>query len=31
MPGQHLHQIVDPAGVAERLITMAERLTPPPR
>ena len=31
MPGQHLHQIVDPVGVAERLITMAERLTPPPR
>lgn len=26
LPGQHLHQIVDPDGVADRLITMAERL-----
>ena len=26
LPGQHLHQIVDPDGVAERLITMTRRL-----
>jgi len=26
LPGQHLHQIVDPDSVADRLITMAERL-----
>lgn len=26
LPGHHLHQLVDPAGVAERLITMVQRL-----
>jgi len=28
LPGQHLHQIVDPDGIAERLITMTQRLAP---
>jgi hypothetical protein len=26
LPGQHLHQIIDPDSVADRLITMAQRL-----
>jgi hypothetical protein len=26
-PGQHLHQIVEPAAVAERLIAFAQRFT----
>jgi hypothetical protein len=26
LSGEHLHQLVDPAGVAQRLITMADRL-----
>jgi hypothetical protein len=26
LPGQHLHQVVDPVGVADRLIAMAQRL-----
>lgn len=29
LPGQHLHQIVDPDGVADRLILMAQRLEGP--